>query len=246
WAVAARGIGPGWADGPAGEWSARGDASFPAASTVKVAILVALGREIDAGRVVLDQSRPPHPADRVGGSGVLAEMSPDLALAVADLAYLMITISDNTASNALIRLVGLPAVNEHLDDLGLTGIHLGRPFLGRLPQPDEGENTVTANGLADLLTLIATDRAASPATCAWMRGMMTRQQHRDRLGRDLPPGVGFGGKSGSLPGIAHDAALLDGPGGTVAVVVLTEGVQDSHAADAAIGQIGRAAGNLVR
>jgi len=177
---------------------------------------------------------------------VLAEMAPDLTLTVADLAYLMIAISDNTASNAVIRLVGRPAVNAHLDTLGVTGIDLGRPFLGRLPRSDEGENHVTANGLADVLSLIATDRAASPATCAWMRGLLMRQQHRDRLGRDLPIGVAFGGKSGSLPGIAHDAALLDGPGGMVAVVVLTEGVEDEFAAGAATGRVGRAAGELVR
>ena len=196
--------------------------------------------------MTLDQTPAPQAADRVGGSGVLAEMAPDLALSVADLAYLMIAISDNTASNALVRLIGRPAVNGHLDTLGITGIDLARPFLGRLPRPEEGENHVTANGLADLLTLVATGRATSEGTCAWMRGLLTRQQHLDRLGRDLPPSVVFGGKSGSLPGIAHDTALLTGPGGTIAVVVLTGEVTDDYGADAAIGAVGRAAGTLVR
>jgi beta-lactamase class A len=88
---------------------------------------------------------------------------------------------------------------------------------------------------------VAEGRAASPAGCAWVRDLLTGQQHRDRLARRLPPGVAFAGKSGSLPGLVHDCGLLTGPGGTVAVAVLTRGIPDPYAADAAIGEIGHAA-----
>jgi beta-lactamase class A len=52
--------------------------------------------------------------------------------------------------------------------------------------------------------------------------------------------VTFAGKSGSLTGIAHDAGVLRGPGGSAVVAVLTQGFEDPYEADAFIGTIGTA------
>lgn len=233
-AVAARAV------GSDRTWRHDGDRPFPAASTIKLAVLVALFQEVDAGRLDLERLVPVVPGAVVGGSGVLAWLRPGLALPVADLAYLMIAISDNTASNLLIDLIGIERVGAAIAGLGLAGTALNRRFLGRTPGSGEPENVTTAADLVALLSLIAGDRAASPASCARMRELLTSQQDRDRLARRLPPGVDFGGKSGSLPGLAHDAGLLGTPGGSLAVAVLTRGFADPYAAHELIGQIARA------
>jgi beta-lactamase class A len=237
-ALAVRATGP---DGTTHGWQRRGDAVFLSASTIKVAILVAVAHGLAEGRLRHDDRLAATPEETVGGSGVLRGLSPGLELSVDDHAWLMVAISDNTASNVLIRAVGLPAVAEVAADLGLAGTHLRRPFLGAIPTDHLPRNETTAPDLVALLAAVADDRAAPAGECAWMRGLLAQQQHLDRLGRDLPAGVAFAGKSGSLDGVTHDCAILTGHGGRVVVAVLTDGVTDRFAVDALLGRVGRVA-----
>ena len=218
-------------------WRLGADEPFPAASTIKLPILVALHQEAAGGRLDLVAERPIHPAARVGGSGVLANLSPGLRLSLADLAYLMIAVSDNTASNVLLDLLGMDRVRRTMAELGMTRSELGRRFLGRLPEPGEGDNLTTAADLVALLAAVAEGRAADAESCAAMRRTLDLQQHREMLARRLPEGLRFGGKSGWLPGLAHDAGLIEGPGGTLVVAVMTSGFADSYDAHEAIWRI---------
>ena len=222
-------------------WATNADLPFPAASTIKTAILVALYREVDAGRIDLDREIPVSAAAKVPGSGVLTWLRDRLCLSVADLAYLMIAISDNTASNLILDLVGQDRVRATIAGLGLTGTALNRRFLGRTPGPGEPENWTTAGDLVALFAAIATDRAASPPSCAAMRATLALQQHRDRIPRLLPETCRYAGKAGSLPALVHDAGLVETPRGTLALAVLTRGLADPWTADALIGRIARAA-----
>ena len=237
-AVAARLVGR-ESGGPG--WEIHAGDTFPAASTIKTAILVALYREVDAGRLDLGSVRTVDAATKTPGSGVLAWLRDDLPLTLADLAALMIAVSDNTASNLLLDTVGMERVRATIAELGLTATALNRRFLGRAPGPGEPDNTTSAADLVSLLAAIAEGTAASAASCARMCETLRLQQHRDRLARHLPPALAFGGKSGSLPGLAHDSGLIEGPAGTLAVAVLTEGFADPYAADEVIGRIGLAA-----
>jgi beta-lactamase class A len=172
---------------------------------------------------------------------VLTWLADGLVLSLRDLAYLMIAISDNTASNLVMDAVGVDAIRTTIAALGLTGTELNRRFIGRLPDPGMPENWTTAADLARLFAAIATDRAATPAACAGMRELLALQQHRDRIPRLLPERFAFAGKSGSLPGIVHDSGLITTERGTLALAVLTRGLQDQWAADDLIGRIARAA-----
>ena len=218
-------------------WALDGHRSFPAASTIKVAILAALAQALDDGRLSLDDRWVVEADLIVQGSGVLLGMEPGLSLPLSDLAYLMIAVSDNTAANLVIDAVAMESVQQTIAGLGLTTLALNRRFLGRLPGPGEPENFASASDLRDLLTAIATDQAASPERCAWMRQELDKQQKRDRLARYLPDGVTFGGKYGSLPGYAHDSGLISTDQGTLAIAVLTHGFTDPYAADAFIGNV---------
>ncbi|MDQ4100053.1 MAG: class A beta-lactamase-related serine hydrolase [Chloroflexota bacterium] len=224
-------------------WSAYGDRPVSAASTIKVAILIAVAEAFDHGRLDDEQRASVSPADKVAGSGVLNWLHDGLTLTVADLAWLMIAISDNTASNMLIDRVGIDAIHAICARLGATGTRLNRHFMR--PRGPDDHNIVTADDLATLLTAIAEDRAASPDRCAWMRRLLADQQDRDRLARLLPEGVAFAGKSGWQTGISHDCALLTGQGGTIAIAALTEGYADHHQANDLLGRIGQAAGAVV-
>lgn len=222
-------------------WGVGAETMLPAASTIKLGILVALHRDVDAGRIGLDDEIAIDPDVKVQGSGVLTWLHDGLRLPVSDLAYLMIAISDNTASNVLIDLVGRERVQWTLDDLGLTRTQMNRRFLGRMPGAGEPENITTAGDLADLLTAVWVDRAASPEACARMRETLRLQQNLARIPRSFPESYRFAGKTGSVGDVVHDAGVVETSEGTLVLGVMTRGFSTSYAAEEWIGQVGMAA-----
>ncbi len=221
-------------------FAVRGALPLPAASTIKLAILIALAEAFDARRLDPEQRASVSPVDKVAGSGVLNWLHDGLTLTLAALAWLMIAISDNTASNMLIDRLGFDAVRATCARLGTTHAALNRHFM-RASDP----NIVSADDLVTLLAAIAEDRAALPERCAWMRRLLADQQVRNRLARHLPEDVEFAGKSGWQDGISHDCGLLTSPGGTLAIAALTEGFPDIHEANTFLSRIGQVAGALV-
>lgn len=221
------------------------DRPIQSASTIKTLILVAVARALDAGSLSLDTDITIRDDMRVGGSGVLNWLHDGITLPLRDMAWLMIAISDNTASNALIDAVGLDAIEQTANGLGLTGLHLRRPFMGMLPPGETRRNEVTARGLTDLLTAIWSESAASPERCEWMRRLHGDQQHRDRLARCLPEGVAYAGKTGTLTGISHDIGVISGPAGDVAISVLIESTASKYEDDTFIGTLGQAVAGMV-
>lgn len=221
------------------------DRTVTAASTIKTLILAAVARSLDAGTLALDTEIVIDDAWRIGGSGVLNWLHRGIALPVEDLAWLMIAISDNTASNALIETVGLDTIQRLATELGVPSLHLGRRFYGYLPEGETNVNAVTARGLTDLLTAIWRDEVASPERCAWMRKLHADQQHCDRLPRCLPEGVTYAGKTGTLDGFSHDIGVIAGPGGEVAVSALLESERGHYEDDAFLGAIGAAVAAIV-
>jgi len=102
------------------------DESFPMASCFKIPIMVEVLRRVDAGTLQLDDRLTLTEADKSPGS-TLIHCQAGLRPSVRDLLYLMITLSDNTATDMLWRLVGLGAVNETMRALCLATIDCFMP-----------------------------------------------------------------------------------------------------------------------
>jgi beta-lactamase class A len=223
-------------------WGYVVDEPLKAASTIKLAVLIALFRALDAGQIGLDDERVLRESDKVAGSGVLSALHAGLAPTLHDLAHLMIAISDNTASNLCIEAAGgLAAVNAVCHDLGATRTVLGRKFLGRAAQAGEAENLTTARDLTILLRAILDGSAASRSSCERMLALLRAQTHRDRLARFLPASIGFAGKTGTLAGTALDAGLLFAPGGPLIVAAIANDLPADYAADETMGRLALAA-----
>lgn len=221
------------------------DRAVLAASTIKTLILTAVARAIDDGTLTLDTEIAIRDEWRIGGSGVVNWLHRGIALPVEDLAWLMIAISDNTTSNALIETVGLGTIQSLATELGVPSLHLGRRFYGYLPKGETNVNEVTARGLTDLLTGIWRDEVASPERCTWMRALHADQQHRDRLARHLPEKVTYAGKTGTLDGISHDIGVIAGQNGEIAVSALIRSTADAYEDDVFLGEIGTAIAEIV-
>jgi beta-lactamase class A len=169
------------------------DVSFPTASVIKVAVMVEVFHQIAEGRLKRDDVIVLEDKDKVDGSGVTQRLHGGLALTVGDLLDLMMTVSDNTATNLLIGRVGTANVDRRLVSYGLTRTKLFRPtFRDGHPDvfPEEekefGLGVATPRELARLMELIAEGKVVDRAASEAMIAIMTEQSVRIMIPRSLP------------------------------------------------------------
>ena len=105
-------------------YSINGDVLFQTASTIKVPILWSLFKQIDKGTISLNDKYTIVEEDFVPGSGVLNEFVPGLQVTIKDLATLMIIVSDNTATDILLKLIGKNNVEKDMRHLGLENTYV--------------------------------------------------------------------------------------------------------------------------
>src|ERR1700730_13965266 len=108
----------------------RGEDRFPMASSFKVPIAVQLLARVDRGEVRLDQMVNIEPHDLHPGSGTLTSLfsKPGVSLSLRNLVELMLLVSDNSATDIVLRLAGGPdAVTAKMRELGIAGININRP-----------------------------------------------------------------------------------------------------------------------
>jgi beta-lactamase class A len=219
----------------------RGNRRFRAASTVKVPVMVELFRQVERGEQSLTNSYGLREDDRAPGSGVLLHLHAGLELTVEDLVYLMISISDNTATNVLIKLVGMDNINRTMRDLGMDQSTLGRLMKGRRAMEDEQENWATPDDYASLVEAILYQRAAQPSSCESMMAMLEKQQCTNRISRYLPPGTRWGSKTGQIEGVTNDVGFVMTERGSVVISAFCEALPDQYVGEKFVGDITRAA-----
>jgi beta-lactamase class A len=204
------------------------DVPCATASLIKVAILVELERQVLEGTLEMSQALELRDADRVGGSSLLRRMSVGLRLPLRDWAFLMMSVSDNTATNVLIDTVGLERVNATMEREGFPAIRLNHKIdFEHLWQDATHLGVGTPRAFAELLAAILDRRLLTPEACADMLDLMDGVGAGERLARYLPynpyaaqqrerglsaaetgPLLRFAGKTGSLTGVRTHAGVL--------------------------------------
>lgn len=230
--------------------SIRGDETFPSASLVKVPVLVALLDQVERGSIRLDERMGMVARDRVGGSGVLQYMESGLPLTVGDAAWLMIVLSDNTATNLLLDKLNVRTVWEKMEALGLphTKIHSKTFLRATSIAPDSsvkyGLGVAVPDEMVRLFALLHEGRAVSPAMDSLALRMLRANQDASKLVRWLPQDVPVAHKSGDVDRARNDCGIVYGPRAPVALCVMTrENRHTTYAVDAPahllIARIGR-------
>lgn len=224
------------------------DRRFPTASAIKTAVMVEVHHQIAAGRLGKDQIVTLVEADKVGGSGILHSLRAGAPLSVADLLYLMIAASDNTATNMLVALVGTKAVDERMVAYGFPLTRLYRPtFRGGKPDvfPEEekeyGLGSSTPREMARLMERIARGEAVSAAASAEMMDVLGKQQFREMIPRLLPTdgSVTIAHKTGQdeekladgtgrKGAVRADAGVVTTPRGRYAIAIFARRVRDAR------------------
>lgn len=209
----------------------RADEVFPAASLAKLPIAIELVRRIDLGQFARDERFDTSDEPRAGGGGVLDALNPATTLTLDDLCTLMLIVSDNTAANFLLGLLGMGEINETMSRLKLTHTRLARRFMDMEARAAHRDNMTTAGEMLTLLTLM---RGGALPGGRRIVEMLANQQLFDELADWLPSTAQLAHKSGSLDNTFADAGLLSGPGGACAYVILTTEQGTIPAARAAI------------
>ncbi|HEV8657878.1 MAG TPA: serine hydrolase [Thermoanaerobaculia bacterium] len=202
------------------QWSYNADHYFHAASTMKLAVLLGVFRQIDRGELSLEA--PVHIRNRftsiVNQEPFMLDLGhdadPDVyghlgrTLTVRELAYWMITKSSNLATNLLVDVVGIQTIQQALDELEIDGVKVLRGVEDQAAFDAGLNNEVTANGLLKLLRLIADGKAYSQQACDEMLKIMMEQQYRSGIPAGLPKAARVAHKTGNISTVHHDAGIV--------------------------------------
>lgn len=220
---------------------------FPAASVIKLLILVTLYQVAEREPGIMQSSIRLRESDMVGGSDFLAQARPGDAFKVAGLAHAMITKSDNTASNALITLLGFDRINATASLSNLKHTQLKRHFLDYTAIVRHSENLTSPHDIGALLYQIERGShegirtIASPQSCRQMIEILLQQEDRDKIVRGLPKGTPVANKTGEVDYVRNDVAIVDPMGDAPYVLaVMTKGLNDYSAGLNAIRHIAKA------
>jgi beta-lactamase class A len=221
------------------QWSQRGDRWFHSASTIKVAVLLALFGAIDAGRFTLDsrlhvRNRFLSLVDRAPfrvSAGRDADKSVHAAVGrtmrIGDLARHMIVTSSNLATNLLVDLIKVDQAQQMLARHGIRGIELARGVEDDKAFEANFNNRVTANGMVALFRVIHERSGVLQESAREMLDILFQQEFRSGIPAGIPAemrsAVRIANKTGEISVAAHDAGLVFLPGREPYVLaVLTE------------------------
>ena len=212
-AVAVHDLESGW------RFSLRGDRWFHAASTIKVAVLLAVFRARDEGRLRLDGSL--HVRNRffsaAGGSPFHlnrdSDAMPELyesigrTAKISGLAEEMITASSNLATNLLLDFLGVEYARRVLRDAQVDGVELRRGVEDHASHERGINNEATANGLLTLLSAIRGDFLSSEGKQEVIRILLS-QRFDSMIPAGLPAHATVAHKTGEISTACHDIGIV--------------------------------------
>jgi beta-lactamase class A len=215
----------------------RGDETFSTASLIKVPILVTVYDLVEKGRVSLDDPLTVLKLDKVPGSGVLQFLHDNAVITVHDAAWLMSTVSDNTATNLLLDRIIIRRVWEKMEALGLphTKVH-SKSFLRIASVAMDssvkyGLGVTTPNEMARLFVLLADGKAVSPRADSTMLDILAHNEDVTKLQRFVE-GLTVPHKTGDTDKVRTECALFPLQSRVVACVLTKDNVDERYAIDA--------------
>jgi beta-lactamase class A len=206
-----------------------GGKAFPAASVIKLPILMAFFQDVDAGKVSLSEKLVMRPNLMASGSGNMQDLAPWSSYSAKYTVGKMIETSDNTATNMIIkRLGGARVLNQRFRSWGLqdTAIRNWLPDLS-------GTNTVSAHDLTLILTKLAKGNLLSAQSQAQAIAILKTCHTRSLLVPGIGPGAEIAHKTGDIGFAIGDAGIVYMPNGKqyIAAVMLRRPYDDPRGRD---------------
>lgn len=229
-----------------------GDRIFHAASTIKVAILLALFKAIDERRMRSGDSLHLRNHFRSAIEGTPFRLDADSdgypqlyrlvgrTAKLSDLAQNMIIWSSNLATNLLLGHVGTEAATQTLKDAGVSGVHLRRGVDDNKAHEQGMNNETTAQGLVELFSVLRGD-FLSKASRDQVIHILLGQRFDSMIPAGLPPHATVAHKTGEISTVCHDAGIVYLPEREPYILaILTESKANAEARRALVASISKA------
>lgn len=187
-------------------------AEMPAASTIKIPVMVEVFSQLIAGKFDLNTKLQLRRSDKDWGSGDLCGARVGSSYTVERLLSLMIDVSDNTATNMLIRRVGRQHINASMEELGLSHTRLSDFIRSEGPSIRWALRSSPAD-MMHLLGKMAKDELVDEWSSKQMIAILRGQRHNGLLPQPLPAGTDIAHKTGTLHDTLNDVGIVYGATG---------------------------------
>lgn len=188
-----------------------GGVPMMAASVIKIPILVETFRQIRTGMLKKDQQYVLEETDKMPSCGCLNRMHAGMNLTVQDLYNLMIILSDNTATNILIKLLGgAETINDSLAEMGYRTCRVNRLLFDAEASARGIENYVSGAEIADMLEKMYRGELINEASSQEMLEILKSQRLNNKIPFDFQGCVPIAHKTGEDDGITHDVGIIFG------------------------------------
>ena len=207
-----------------------GQSEFESASVIKIAVLTEAMAGVQEGRIDLAERWQLTADNKADGSGTLLMLDPGLNPTWNDLTTLMIGPSDNTATNAWIRRLGVDAINARMASLGFSHIRL----LGTIPMLDQKDDDpspwkgfrlglLTPHDVAEWMARVAEGQLLDADSSKRIFEYLDKDPTRLRIARRVPLELPLGRQVGTMSGVRNDSGILRTKKGRFVLVVFTDG-----------------------
>ena len=208
-----------------------GRSMYPA-SMIKTPLATVTAAAVDAGRTRWDE-RVAVDVSNMTFNDAPSPLEPGYTATVVELVELMLTRSDNVATNVLIDLLGRDPATAGAHALGLRETAFRRKLSGKLPLIDDpgatGRNNHPPREAADLFERIARGNVPSATL---LHRFLRSQMWNTKLSAGLEPGDRFAHKTGDTDDASHDGGILELAGGGRYVIVVYSELASSDETDA--------------
>ena len=197
------------------------DKQIPAASLAKLAVMASALKKCNDKKISLSDYVTLRNIDRVGGSGILKNSRAGSRFTVGELIELMITISDNTATNLLINFLGFDYINNSMNEFALKSSNLTRLMMDMKSRKNGIENYTTASDMARILELIYEGELINKDISKYSAQILKEQKSKNRIPAKLPKNTEIAHKTGLENGVCHDVGIVYTETGDFIISALT-------------------------
>lgn len=199
------------------------------ASMIKVFILAAVMEKVQNGEISLDEPIILKSSDKVGGAGILTGYASGTELSLKEILRLMITVSDNTATNIVIDKIGISSINDYISRNGYDDTILRRKMMDMDAIYAGRENFSSVKDLGNIFTKIYNHNCVGEVYDKIMIEFLKEQTDTDCFPSALPGKV-IAHKTGALNGLYDDGGIIYNDENDAVLVIMTENFTSEYTA----------------
>lgn len=184
------------------------DQEYIPASVIKLPVLMGIFLLAERGEADLNQRIKIKHSDKMPSCGALNSFTYEPEVDIRTLCNLMITISDNTATNVLISHYGIDYLNKVFVEMGLEKTRVNRLLFDADASKKGIQNAITPKEMGFLMELLYKNEFVSKSVSEDIKEILCRQQINHKIKEMLPPGTKAAHKTGEDDYISNEVGIV--------------------------------------